>query len=205
MKLISAILIKKMFTTGLCMLMLTGVNARVFWNKFDVTISNGHTVILTWNVTEYNNKSFIVQHSINGTDWEDITVIQSKNSPESMTDYSYTHFNKLSGKQFYRLKDFDIDTKSIGTSPVKTVMLINDNQTVIVWPNPATSRIQIANDNGNTYTKVKVIDLTGKMMIEKKLGANINEIALNELSAGIYMVKIENNKGKSHTQKIVKQ
>ena len=205
MKLISPILTKKLLITSFFMLMITFVNARVFWNKFDVGVNNDNTVVLTWNVTEYNNKSFIVQHSINGNDWEDIAIVQSKNSAESMTDYSFTHRNKLSGKQFYRLKDIDIDTKATGVSPIKTLMLENNKQAVTIWPNPATNHIQIANDNNAAYTNAKVIDLTGKTMIEKKLDANINEITVSELPTGIYIVKIENNKGQSHMQKIVKQ
>jgi hypothetical protein len=205
MKLISVILTRKLLMTGFFMLMITFVNARVFWNRFDVSAGSNNTVVLAWNVTEYNNKSFIVQHSVDGNDWEDIAIIQSKNSAESITDYSYTHINKLSGKQFYRLKDLDIDTKTIGLSPVKTLMLENNKQAVTIWPNPAINHIQIANDNTATYTNAKVIDLTGKMMIEKKLDANTNEIAVSELPAGIYIVKVENNKGQSHMQKIVKQ
>jgi hypothetical protein len=35
---------------------------RVFWNKFEVIQNNDNTIVLTWNVTEYNNKSFVVQY-----------------------------------------------------------------------------------------------------------------------------------------------
>lgn len=205
MKLITAILTRKLLMSGVFMLMVTLVNARVFWNKFDVTANNGATVVLTWNVTEYNNKNFIVQHSINGTDWEDIAIVQSKNSLESMTDYSYTHRNKLNGKQFYRLKDIDVDTRSIGVSPVKTLVLENNEQVVSVWPNPATNYLNIANDKDINYTKVKIFNLTGKTMIENKLAAGVNKIPVSKLPVGTYIVKIETNKGESHTQKIVKQ
>ena len=211
MRLIS-IFTKKALAATLLILMLTITNDllaspfRVFWNKFEATIANDNTVVLTWNVTEYNNKNFVVQHSVDGTKWETIAIIQSQNSAESMTDYSYTHKNKLTGKQYYRLKDIDVDISYTSFSPIKTLVLKDDKQVVAIWPNPATDRITIANNNnGDTYTNAKIFNLAGKMMTEKKLESHTNEISINELPAGTYIVKLENNKGTSFNQKIVKQ
>jgi hypothetical protein len=184
--------------------LINNTEARVFWNKFEVTAGSDNTVTLNWNVTEYNNKSFIVQHSINGADWEDISIIPSKNSAETMTDYTFTHINKLNGKQFYRLKDFDIDTKSITTSPIRSLVLSN-RQTLLVWPNPATNYIAIQNDNSGSYTQASIYDLTGKLLIRQNLSPNINQVTVSALSAGIYLVRIENELGLAQTQKIVKQ
>jgi hypothetical protein len=143
---------------------------------------------------------------VDGTNWKDIAVVQSQNSAESMTDYSYTHSNKLRGKQFYRLQDTDVDHGSTGPSPVRTLILKNDNQAITIWPNPATDHILIANkENGDLYTNTRIFDMTGKVMTERKLNPGINEIAINELPAGTYIVKIENSKGASYSQKIVKQ
>jgi mRNA-degrading endonuclease HigB of HigAB toxin-antitoxin module len=215
MKLISAFFTKKTPAVALVALMVMFTNAlfaspndirRVFWNKFDATLKENNAVVLTWNVTEYNNKSFVVQHSVDGTEWETIALVQSHNSAESMTDYSYTHSNKLGGKQFYRLQDIDVDHGSTGYSPVRTLILKNDKQSVTIWPNPATDQILIANnDNSDMYTKARIFDLAGKVVTERKLNPNVNEIAVNELPSGIYIVKIENIKGASYSQKIVKQ
>jgi len=215
MKLISTFITKKALAATLLILMVAVTNARltslnnkfrVFWNKFEATASTDNTVILTWNVTEYNNKTFLVQHSVDGINWEDIAIIQSKNSAQSMTDYSYTHKNKLNGKQYYRLMDIDIDLSYTSFSPVKTLTLKNTNQGITIWPNPAADHIVIENDDkSNLYTKATIFNLTGKMMIEKTLSSDGNEISINELSPGTYIVKLENNKGVSHSQKIVKQ
>jgi Secretion system C-terminal sorting domain len=143
-------------------------------------------------------------YSINGTDWQDIAFVQSHNSPESMTDYSYKHSNKVKGKQFYRLKDVDVDHGSTGFSPVKTLIVKQEKQVVAIWPNPVTSQLLISNDK-SIYTKAKVFDLTGKIMIERNLEPETTQIPVSELPAGTYIVKIENNKGIAYTQKIVKQ
>ena len=215
MKLISTLFTKQTSLVALFMFMVTFTNARlatsaanfrVFWNKFEVTKTNDNTVVLTWNVTEYNNKTFSVQHSVDGLKWEEIALIQSKNSAESITNYSYTHTNKLNGKQFYRLLDIDVDRGSTGFSPVKSLVLKNDKQAIAIWPNPATDHIVITNtDNNDMYTKARIFDLTGKVMSEMKLVSNTNKIAINELPTGTYIVKIENTNGTSYSQKIVKQ
>jgi hypothetical protein len=214
MHLISTFCLKRATAVGLLLVMMTFTYARssapvdtrrVFWNKFEVIETNNNTIVLTWNVTEYNNRSFIVQHSVNGTQWEDIALVQSKNSAESMTDYSYKHINKLGGKQFYRLKDIDVDYGTTGFSPVKTLIRKNAMQVVAIWPNPVTNLILISNDNSNPYTKAKVFDLTGKVMMERKLEPDVTEIPVTELAAGTYIIKIENNTGAAYTQKIVKQ
>ena len=85
-------------------------------------------------------------------------------------------------------------------------MLKNEEPGIAVWPNPATDHILIENnDDSNLFTKATIFNLTGKVMLERKLAANSNEISINELSVGTYIVKIENSKGTFQTQKIVKQ
>jgi len=207
MKLISTLIAKKTLTVALLMMMATIVNGRVFWNKFDVNVTNDKTVVLTWNVTEYNNKSFHIQVSPNGTDWQDIALVPSKNSAESMVDYSFTHSNKQSGKQFYRISELDVDVNSTGFSPIRTLILQNEKQPVIsIWPNPATSHVVISgSDNENIYTQARIFDLAGKKVADKKLDGHSNKIAINELPAGTYIVQIENNAGSKYSQKIIKQ
>jgi hypothetical protein len=214
MKLISTLIAKKTLAVVLLVLMATFINGlkaapsglyRVFWNHFDVTVKENNTVELTWEVTEYNNKNFHIQHSLNGTDWKDIAVINSQNSAESLVSYSFTHTNKNTGKQFYRIKEVDTDIKLSGYSPVRTLMLKNEATTVSVWPSPATDQIRINNTDNSSTTKAQIYDLSGRMMTEKKLQANTNTIAISDLTAGTYIVRIANDNGVIYTQKITKQ
>jgi hypothetical protein len=180
---------------------------RVFWNKFEAVVNDKNEVVLTWNVTEYNNKSFRVQHSVDGVKWEDIALVQSKNSAESMTDYTYTHNNPLKGKQFYRLQDIDVDLSSSGFSPVKALVLSNDKQAVSIWPNPATNEISLAghDSDNSSYSRAQIFDLSGRMLIERQFGENSNTINIKDLQPGTYVVRIQNENGKIHNEKFVKQ
>jgi hypothetical protein len=188
--------------------MASAAGMRVFWNKFEVVVNEKNEVILTWNVTEYNNKSFRVQHSVDGAKWEDIAIVQSQNSPESMTDYSYVHRIKLSGKQFYRLQDLDIDFNSTGFSPVKTVSVTNEKPVISLWPNPATNEISLvgAHDSNNgSYTKAQIFDLSGKLLSEKKFTEGSGTINIHDLQTGTYILRVLSTNGTIHTEKFVKQ
>jgi hypothetical protein len=179
----------------------------VFWNVFEVNVKDQHIVEITWKVTEYNNKSFYIQHSVNGTDWEDVVFIPSKSSPESMTDYSYTYLNKEGGKHFYRVKQIDIDQNhKPGFSKVRTVELTSVEAPLSITPNPATDHINLVEGNTTShYTNAQVFDLTGKKVLEQGLQVHSQTIYITNLPRGIYFLKITDNNNASRKLKFIKQ
>ncbi|MDP4263225.1 MAG: T9SS type A sorting domain-containing protein [Bacteroidota bacterium] len=178
----------------------------VFFNSFDIKVS-ATTIEMTWVVTEYNNKSFVIQHSLNGADWEDVAFIPSQNSPESLVEYSFKLSNATSGRHYYRLKYTDIDLKKIGFSPVKNLLVAEEKQDISVWPNPASNVVNISNNSKgiNQYTTGSVFDLSGRKMIAIKLEQGNNTISVANLPAGTYLLYLENSNGNPFNQKIIKQ
>lgn len=210
MKLISGFFKAARKSSALVMLLLATygqVNARVFWNKFEVAANAKNEITLSWNVTEYNNRSFRVQHSIDGVKWEDIGMVQSKNSGETMVDYSFVYTNTVNGKHFYRIQDVDLDYGSTGPSPVKTIVLSNIKESIGIWPNPASSEITLAvrNDESVVYTKALVFDLTGRMVIEKQFGEGKTTINIKDLLPGTYVLRLQGEHGAVRTEKFLKQ
>lgn len=210
----------KLLIALLLVLTATFVNARVssvnfvppvFWNVFEVTATKNN-VLLKWVVTEYNNKNFYIQHSYNGTDWEDIDSINSKNSPLTLDDYSYTHINKHEGRHYYRIKQIDIDMNRTGFSKVLTVTLKKeklsaDKEGISFSPNPATDQVRIVNNDGSddSFSGAKIYDLSGKLVADKKLQKYTNTIFITDLPNGIYIARVENNDGTTFTHKFIKQ
>jgi trimeric autotransporter adhesin len=187
----------------------------VFWNVFEATAVKNN-VTLTWIVTEYNNKNFYIQLSSNGSDWKDIDSIKTKNSPLSLEDYHYSHINNREGRQYYRVKQVDIDKENIGYSKVVSLVLRPEQKVQVVekpaisfLPNPATDQVRIVNNdnaNGeNVYTGAKIYDLSGKMVADKKLQSHTNIIIITDLPIGIYIAQIQCSNGKVFTEKIIKQ
>lgn len=179
----------------------------VTWKSFDVSVKSNNNIVLNWEVAEDgHNKGFYVQHSVNGSDWDDIAFVQSKNGVESIQQYSFSHINNLNNKQYYRIRQEDIDSK-ITYSEVRVVTLQNDKKTISIWPTPATDHILISNNgiDNTTLVKAQVFDLSGKMMIEKKLNVNTGTISISQLPAGTYIVRAQGINGVSYNQKIIKQ
>ncbi len=179
----------------------------VTWKKLEATVQNNNQVVLNWEIlTEYENKGFSIQHSINGKDWEDIAFVVAKNNYDAIDRYSYTDVNNLNGQQYYRIKQIDLDNK-FSYSEVVSVNLKNDNQAIAIWPNPSTDQVHVASNTAGTsvFARAQVFDLSGRMLMQVSMQANKNMINVAKLPTGTYLVKVFAENGASYTQKIVKQ
>ncbi len=73
-----------------------------------------------------------------------------------------------------------------------------------LYPNPAKESFTIKSSDENIATKIDLFDLTGKLLLTKKLENNPeNTIATNSLSKGMYLVTLETKNGTSYTTKLI--
>lgn len=78
-----------------------------------------------------------------------------------------------------------------------------ENVNIVVFPNPTMDIVHITGDN---ISKVNLYDMVGNTIIDfKKVGQSKITLDIKELNDGIYMIRIENIKGNSIIQKIIKQ
>jgi len=174
----------------------------VMWTNFNISVQNNNKVTLQWEVQEYNNKKFYVEHSTDGTNWEDLAVISNKQSKESTESYSYSHINSLNGRQYYRIKQVDIDEKT-SFSEVLSVTLKNEKNTFNIWPNPATDQVRISGTSA--WARAQVFDLSGRMFSETRSQGNNGVIDISKLPTGTYLVKVQTDNGTVFSQKVFKQ
>ncbi len=71
------------------------------------------------------------------------------------------------------------------------------NLNITVYPNPASDYVKVNTNNGSA----QLFDLSGKVLVNQDL-ATSNVINTNDLSAGVYIIKIENAEG-VYTQKLI--
>lgn len=178
----------------------------VKWVNFTAAVQSSSTVKLDWDVIEYQNKGFNVQHSADGSKWENITFISSRKIPETTQKYSYSYNANLSGRHYYRIQQVDIDGKESYTD-VKSVNFTSQAREISMWPNPAKNVININNEGSNNseYTNAQIYNLSGNLSLEKKLSEGLNAIDISSLPTGAYIVKANTTAGSSFTQKIIKQ
>lgn len=81
---------------------------------------------------------------------------------------------------------------------------LNENS-IEVYPNPASDMIKILNSSDVKCDKVEIFNLTGSAVISKILMQNTTEntVMINELPRGVYLVKISNRGTNLATKKLV--
>ena len=75
---------------------------------------------------------------------------------------------------------------------------------ISVLPNPAKDLITISNDINATISTVVLTDLNGRVVKNQSLNAMQGQVAISDLSTGVYMVKVTTDQG-TVTKKIVKE
>jgi len=160
-----------------------------------------NNVKLTWQTTdEVNLKEYVLQHrNVNG--FEKIYSV-SANNKAGIFNYNYTHLNPVNGLNYYRLVGVDQD----GTehpSEVKSVRIALDN-VVTVYPNPVTkNNISVTGAvNGDV---IKIINIQGQVILTKQVSGNqLQEIDVQNIQAGTYMLSVENAGKVTSMKKVIK-
>ncbi|MGM0478205.1 MAG: GEVED domain-containing protein [Bacteroidota bacterium] len=94
--------------------------------------------------------------------------------------------------------DGDCDYLSLGTEAMKEIS---------IYPNPATSEVNIVNPANTEALKVEILDVNGRVVaVDDKALENTTEgtVAIDHLETGIYTIRIYNESGQK-TFKLVKQ
>lgn len=70
-------------------------------------------------------------------------------------------------------------------------------------PNPATSRLQIGSSEAEQLANVFIYDLKGSLLISQDLDGPRTQIDISNLSAGMYLIEVENEIGHKGVKKLV--
>ncbi|MBK6833126.1 MAG: T9SS type A sorting domain-containing protein [Bacteroidetes bacterium] len=103
-------------------------------------------------------------------------------------------------KAWYRNNNFPscLDISSVSVKEIKANEL-----SVKAYPNPTTGLITIQTEDFNSSTKIVVIDLLGKTLLNKQMYSQTEVINMSQYESGIYFIKVYDNL-KQKTIKIIK-
>lgn len=170
---------------------------------------------LRWSTsTEQNNLGFEVQRSLDGVHYSSIGFVNSLanggNSNVTL-NYAFTDNNVSGSKQFYRLRQADLNG---GSKLSNIVLLKSDKPTLItldgMFPNPAVSvvNMMIASPVRDKVL-MTLVDMSGRTVLQKQLnvetGSNTLPVDVSGLAGGTYMVRLQSGNGEVSTGKLVKQ
>lgn len=166
----------------------------------------GKDVALNWSTAqEINNSHFVIERSIDNVTFERVTEVQGVGNSSERTDYSAMDFNPpVAGTVYYRLTQVDFD----GTEEVVGIEAVNlgSASNIVFSPNPANGRVEVTIPEGMVEGSVQITDLSGKVIIEKSLDNNVNNIVIVDVAAlrpGTYFITVGNN-AEVHTSRIIK-
>ena len=165
-----------------------------------------HFIELKWSTTlEYKNQYFIIEKSINGTNFKELGTVESKKSNEKSSDYSFVDNDLSEGVIFYRLRQVSSDEKSTYIALEKIILnSANEDLTLYiedVGPQPFEKYFNINyfsdRDGG---ISVELFDKSGKKIYKTYTEANqgyntCRFIEGQKLTDDEYTVRIANSAG----------
>jgi Secretion system C-terminal sorting domain len=168
------------------------------YRPFEVTVS--------WTtITEYNNELFEVERSSDIKTWYTIGSIASKGNSLSESDYNFFDKTPASGINYYRLKQID-KTGAVEYSSIAKITNRNSGK-IAVYPNPARNNATIYSSSSfNSNQLIQLFNVNGALV--KSLGVkggNIISLPLDNIGAGVYLIRITENGTTISETKLVKQ
>ena len=177
--------------------------------KFDGYSQNAVN-ILTWTTaTEINNDYFVVEHSSDAVNWNDIGSVQAAGNTNNVKDYSLIDAAPFSSITYYRLKQVDFNGQYQYSNVISISRSENFNSNYMIYPNPTRDVLYVRNSGRipkNTY--LEIYNTIGQKVFLKELDSDTvsQSIILKEiLSQGLYFISIYENSNKVYTEKIIIQ
>jgi hypothetical protein len=167
-----------------------GTNSEVLPLKllsFNATPSS-KAVALQWTTTsEINVNLFEVQKSSDGKQFIARGTVNANGSGVNKTSYSFVDNASTEGVYYYRLKMIDNDGQ-FGYSKVVRVTTFANNAGVILYPNPASSILNISSPFVKNNISIKLVDVNGKVVKQISVAKGTKETSMDirGVSSGTY-------------------
>lgn len=164
---------------------------------FSGEVRTGNNFVKWMTATETDNARFILEHSVNGQDFETIATVEGAGNSATANAYDFTHRNAPAGLSYYQLTTVDFD----GVHEVIETITLNrgnvDFGFVSVYPVPATTMLNVEfTAIANASVDMQVFDLTGRLMatqtVDVNQGFNKTQIDVAAYPAGAYFITMTN-------------
>jgi hypothetical protein len=171
--------------------------------------ASGNAAQLNWStVSELNGKAMIVQHSTDGTNFEDIATVASTTNSSIVQNYSYIDNNVAAGVNYYRLKLVSSDAPVAYSAVVAVKFNVTAEQEAIsVFPNPFTDHftVKFADVKGGGNVVAKLYNAQGAVILVQSFNSAAS-VTINtpaNLAKGVYVLEISAN-GEKYYHRLMK-
>lgn len=180
-------------------------------NDFNATLNN-QKVMLTWQTgMEKELSHFVVERSIDGTNFTDAGMVIAGGSSGVKLNYGYADqvVSSPKGIIYYRLRMVDMD-KHYQRSGIR-VIRTNESSNVVkmtAYPNPSVNEVHVTVPNSwqNKAVNYQVFNTNGQVVkqVQKSAASQTQTIDVKDLGAGLYVVKAS-TETETATQRIIKK
>jgi hypothetical protein len=174
----------------------------VEWLDFAAT-RQGSTVRLNWaTASEVNNDYFAVERSADREYWSGLGEVEAMGNGHAVQSYRFDDLQPLAGKAWYRLRQVDLDG---GVSYSQVVEVSEGVQGGLkTWPNPVQDQLHFALNSAEQVTAT-LTDLSGRVVWQQVLPSGSATVAVDQLPAGVYFLRVRGETGVLAEQKMMKE
>ncbi len=153
-------------------------------------------VLVQWEtVSEQDNALFVLEHSLDATQWQEVAMVQGAGDSFELRKYQYLHSKALFGINYYRLRQMDFDGNTRFSDGISVVH--KPQIGFVLSPNPIAV---------NRDLQIKFLHLTEgmKCVVSTLEGRTVSEFESNELlalskisfeDAGMYLIRLIDRQG----------
>jgi hypothetical protein len=158
--------------------------------SFQAELQADQSVQLTWETaSETNNDGFEVERSGDGIQWSLLGFVDGHGSTLAAQAYDFVDAQPLPGTNYYRLRQVDFDG---GFEYSKTVSVEVESKKgrLVLFPNPASTEVNLRFSQAYEKGEVAVFDAMGKLVLQRSLegGDEAMKLDANGLAKGVYTV-----------------
>lgn len=177
--------------------------------SFDGSNQGDYNSIEWTTFTEQESDYFILEHSLDGLEFEQLDIIDAAGNSTELSTYNYRHFNPQD-LEYYRLKQVDLNGEFEYTNVI-AISSIQEATGISYYPNPSKSDLYISLDKVREGDyQIVYTNVLGEKVIEnitfQKMSMVYRSHAFDQLGAGMYIVELVSPSGETvDIQKVVKQ
>lgn len=167
------------------------------------TVCLDNDVAIKWTTASENNSMhFIVETSTDALNWDILSVVPAAQFSTSILNYAITHVGAAREKNYYRLKQVDLD----GAVEFFNVIYANCGNVAgnpVVFPNPSNGdfTIDFSGAEMKGVVQLSIMNTEGKEISNREVnleeGVNTYQFNNMEPQPGIYYLKIVDTTGRS--------
>ena len=162
-------------------------------------------VQLTWVTSEeVNNAYYILERSIDGNNWKQITMVMGDGTTTTTNRYAYTDKNITAAVVYYRICQTDVNG-SQHYSAVRTVRSSNDQPVANIYVSAKQTITIDFNSDVKNNVAIQVVNMNGQVVARQQYASAAYRLTMNVWNAntGVYVVQVSDATGWKEVKKVV--